>query len=231
MNNTPLVQLENVSRIYQQGKVQVAAVTEFSFRVQAGEFSVLCGPSGSGKTTILNLIGALDEPSQGKVRLEGRDLAELGRSALARLRRDRIGFVFQSYNLNPVLTACENAEFVLALQNIPFAERRKRVMTVLAEVGMAELAGRRPDELSGGQQQRVAIARAIVSRPAIVLADEPTANVDSATADAILDLMERLNREQGITFLFSTHDQRVMDRAHRLIHLRDGRLERDEVRG
>jgi putative ABC transport system ATP-binding protein len=231
MNNTPLVQLEDVSRIYQQGKVQVAAVTEFSLQVQAGEFSVLCGPSGSGKTTILNLIGALDEPSRGRVVLEGRDLAQLRRSDLARLRRDRIGFVFQSYNLNPVLTACENAEFVLALQNIPFAERRQRVMAVLAEVGMAELAERRPDELSGGQQQRIAIARAIVSRPAIVLADEPTANVDSATADAILDLMARLNREQGITFLFSTHDQRVMDRARRLIHLKDGRLEHDEVRG
>lgn len=231
MNNTPLVQLEDVSRIYQQGKVQVHAVTEFSLEVQAGEFSVLCGPSGSGKTTILNLIGALDAPSLGRVRLEGRDLAELGRSELAKLRRDRIGFVFQSYNLNPVLTACENAEFVLSLQNIPKAQRRERVMTVLGEVGMAELAQRRPDELSGGQQQRIAIARAIVSRPAIVLADEPTANVDSATADAILDLMARLNQEQGITFLFSTHDQRVMDRARRLIHLRDGRLEHDEVRG
>lgn len=231
MNNTPLVQLEDVSRIYQQGKVQVAAVTDFSLQVQAGEFSVLCGPSGSGKTTILNLIGALDAPSRGKVRLEGRDLAELGRSDLARLRRDRIGFVFQSYNLNPVLTAYENAEFVLALQNIPRDERRQRVMGVLAEVGMAGLARRRPDELSGGQQQRIAIARAIVSHPAIVLADEPTANVDSATADAILDLMAHLNQEQGITFLFSTHDQRVMDRAHRLIHLRDGRLEHDEVRG
>ncbi len=231
MNNTPLVQLENVSRIYQQGKVRVRAVTDFSLNVQAGEFSVLCGPSGSGKTTILNMIGALDAPSLGTVRLEGRDLAELGRSDLARLRRDRIGFVFQAYNLNPVLTACENAEFVLALQNIPKAQRRQRVMEVLAEVGMAELAQRRPDELSGGQQQRVAIARAIVSHPAIVLADEPTANVDSATADAILDLMARLNREQGITFLFSTHDQQVMDRARRLIHLRDGRLEHDEVRG
>lgn len=231
MNNTSLVQLENVSRIYQQGKVQVSAVTDFSLTMQAGEFSVLCGPSGSGKTTILNMIGALDEPSLGTVRLEGRDLAQLGRSALARLRRDRIGFVFQAYNLNPVLTACENAEFVLALQNIPKVQRRQRVMEVLAEVGMAELAERRPDELSGGQQQRVAIARAIVSRPAIVLADEPTANVDSATADAILDLMARLNQEQGITFLFSTHDQQVMDRARRLIHLRDGRLEHDEVRG
>jgi len=231
MNNSPLVQIEKVSRIYQQGKVQVRAVTDFSLNIQAGEFSVLCGPSGSGKTTILNMIGALDEPSQGKVRLEGRDLAELGRSDLARLRRDRIGFVFQAYNLNPVLTACENAEFVLALQNIPKAQRRKLVMDVLAEVGMADLAQRRPDELSGGQQQRVAIARAIVSRPAIVLADEPTANVDSLTADAILDLMARLNEEQGITFLFSTHDQQVMDRARRLIHLRDGRLEHDEVRG
>ncbi|MGV1098601.1 ABC transporter ATP-binding protein [Thiovibrio sp. JS02] len=226
-----LVQLENVSRVYQQGKVRVRAVSDFSLSIQAGEFSVLCGPSGSGKTTILNLIGALDEPSSGRVFLEGRDLAELGRSELARLRCRRLGFVFQSYNLIPVLTAYENAEFVLALQNVPVAERRRRVMAVLAEVGMAELAERRPDELSGGQQQRIAIARAMVPRPAIVLADEPTANVDSATADAILDLMEHLNRSQGVTFLFSTHDQRVMARARRLIHLRDGRLAEDEVRG
>jgi len=227
----PLVQLEKVSRIYQQGKLEVRAVSDLSIQLAAGEFSVLCGPSGSGKTTILNMIGALDEPSTGRVLLEGRDLASLGRSELARLRCRRIGFVFQSYNLIPVLTAYENAEFVLTLQNVPVQERRERVMAVLSDVGMAELADRRPDELSGGQQQRIAIARAIVPQPAIVLADEPTANVDSATADAILDLMEHLNRSQGVTFLFSTHDQRVMARARRLIHLLDGRLAQDEVRG
>ncbi len=225
-----LVRLDGVSRVYVQGRVRVPAVSGLSLTVEAGEFSALCGPSGSGKTTILNLIGALDEPSSGRVLLEGKNLAELGRGELAWLRCRRIGFVFQAYNLIPVLTAYENAEFVLALQNVPLRERRERVMAVLAEVGMAELADRRPDELSGGQQQRIAIARAIVPRPAIVLADEPTANVDSAAADAILDLMERLNRSQGVTFLFSTHDQRVMARARRLIHLRDGRLERDEVR-
>ncbi|NIA04691.1 MAG: ATP-binding cassette domain-containing protein [Proteobacteria bacterium] len=226
--NAPIVQLEKVSKIYQQGQVEVKAVDNFDLTVRAGEFSVLCGPSGSGKTTILNLIGALDAPSSGRVWLEGQNLAELNRGRLSRLRRDRIGFVFQSYNLIPVLTAFENAEFVLSLQNVPAAERRKRVMAVLREVGMADYVDRRPDELSGGQQQRIAIARAVVSEPAIVLADEPTANVDSEAADTILDLMTMLNREKGVTFLFSTHDQRVMDRARRLIRLRDGRLEADE---
>ncbi len=228
MQNTPIVQLEKVSKIYQQGQVEVKAVDNLDLTVRAGEFSVLCGPSGSGKTTILNLIGALDAPSSGRVCLEGKDLAELSRGRLSRLRRDRIGFVFQAYNLIPVLTAFENAEFVLSLQDVPAAERRKRVMAVLREVGMADYVDRRPDELSGGQQQRIAIARAVVSEPAIVLADEPTANVDSAAADTILDLMIHLNREKGVTFLFSTHDQRVMDRARRLIRLRDGRLEADE---
>ncbi len=228
MQNAPIVQLEKVSKVYQQGQVEVKAVDNLDLTVRAGEFSVLCGPSGSGKTTILNLIGALDAPSSGRVYLEGKDLAELNRGQLSRLRRDRIGFVFQSYNLIPVLTAFENAEFVLSLQNVPAAERRKRVMAVLREVGMADYVDRRPDELSGGQQQRIAIARAVVSEPAIVLADEPTANVDSEAADTILDLMTLLNREKGVTFLFSTHDQRVMDRARRLIRLRDGRLEADE---
>ncbi|NOX79760.1 MAG: ABC transporter ATP-binding protein [Deltaproteobacteria bacterium] len=230
MQNAPIVQLEKVSKVYQQGQVEVKAVDNFDLTVRAGEFSVLCGPSGSGKTTILNLIGALDAPSSGRVCLEGQNLAELNRGRLSRLRRDRIGFVFQFYNLIPVLTAFENAEFVLSLQNVPAAERRKRVMAVLREVGMADYVDRRPDELSGGQQQRIAIARAVVSEPAIVLADEPTANVDSAAADRILDLMAQLNREKGVTFLFSTHDQRVMDRARRLIRLRDGRLEADEHR-
>ena len=230
MNNQPIVRLSRVSRIYLQGNIEVRAVDNLDLDIRQGEFSALCGPSGSGKTTILNMIGALDKPTSGKVYLEGRDLSELGRGELSRLRRDRVGFVFQAYNLVPVLTAYENAEFVLALQDIPLPERKKRVMVVLEEVGMADYVDRRPDELSGGQQQRIAIARAVVSEPAIILADEPTANVDSEAADTILDLMEQLNVEKGVTFLFSTHDQRVMNRARRLITLRDGKLEADEAK-
>jgi putative ABC transport system ATP-binding protein len=231
MANMPTVQLQGVSKLYSQGQVEVRAVDSLDLTVGKGEFTALCGPSGSGKTTILNMIGALDIPSSGAVLVEGRDLGELSRAELSRLRRDRIGFVFQAYNLVPVLTAYENAEFVLALQDVPESERRQRVMAILEEVGLTDLANRRPDELSGGQQQRVAIARAIVPEPAVVLADEPTANVDSATADTLLDLMEQLNREKGVTFVFSTHDQRVMDRARRIIRLQDGRLFDDEVRG
>ena len=208
--------------------MEVKAVDNLDLQINPGEFSALCGPSGSGKTTILNMIGALDMPTSGTVYLEGRSLGSLRSGALSQLRRDRVGFVFQAYNLVPVLTAYENAEFVLALQNVPLIERRERVMAVLEEVGMADYVDRRPDELSGGQQQRVAIARAVVSNPAIVLADEPTANVDSEAANTILDLMEQLNEEKGVTFLFSTHDQRVMDRARRLVRLRDGRLEQDD---
>ncbi len=228
--HTHIVRLENVSKTYQQGKLQVRAVDNLSLEIDTGDFCALCGPSGSGKTTVLNMIGGLDLPSNGRVYLEERDLASLNRSQLAALRRDRIGFVFQAYNLIPVMTAFENAEFVLRLQGIPADECRQRVLATLEEVGLHGLERRRPDEMSGGQQQRVAIARAIVTRPAVVLADEPTANVDSLTADALLDLMQKLNEENGITFLFSTHDQRVMDRAKRIIHLRDGRIEQDEVR-
>lgn len=227
MDKDCIAQLDQVSRVYYQGKVEVKAVDNLDLHIQPGEFSALCGPSGSGKTTILNMIGALDMPTAGTVFLEGRDLTRLGRGELSQLRRDRVGFVFQAYNLVPVLTAYENAEFVLALQNVPVKERRERVMAVLEEVGMANYINRRPDELSGGQQQRIAIARAVVSNPAIVLADEPTANVDSEAANTILGLMEQLNLQKGVTFLFSTHDQRVMDRARRLIRLRDGRLEND----
>jgi len=208
----------------------VRAVDNLSLDIDTGDFCALCGPSGSGKTTVLNLIGGLDVPTRGKVFLENRDLGDLNGAEIAHIRRDRIGFVFQAYNLIPVMTAYENAEFVLKLQGRPERECRDRVMAILTEVGLAGLEHRRPDEMSGGQQQRVAIARAIVTQPAVVLADEPTANVDSATADSLLDLMQRLNREDGITFLFSTHDQRVMDRARRLIRLRDGRLDADEVR-
>jgi len=222
-----IARLDRVSRVYYQGRVEVRAVDNLDLQIRPGEFSALSGPSGSGKTTILNMIGALDMPTSGTVYLEGRDLTRLGRGELSRLRRDRVGFVFQAYNLVPVLTAYENAEFVLALQNVPVQERRDRVMAVLEEVGMAEYVNRRPDELSGGQQQRIAIARAVVSDPAIVLADEPTANVDLEAANTILDLMEDLNARKGVTFLFSTHDRLVMDRARRLVKLRDGRLEDD----
>lgn len=222
-----IAQLEKVSRVYYQGKVEVKAVDNLDLQFKPGEFSALCGPSGSGKTTILNMIGALDVPTSGNVYLEGKDLRSMTGGELSSLRRDRVGFVFQAYNLVPVLTAYENAEFVLALQNVPANERRDRVMSVLKEVGMDQYAKRRPDELSGGQQQRIAIARAVVSNPAIVLADEPTANVDIDAANTILDLMEQLNEEMGITFLFSTHDQKVMNRARRLVKLRDGRLEED----
>lgn len=222
-----IVALHNITRTYIQGEIEVNAVSDLSLDIRSGDFATLCGPSGSGKTTVLNMIGALDEPTSGVVTIEGQNLAELSRSEVSQLRRDRIGFVFQSYNLIPVLTAYENAEFVLALQGVNPSERRERVMQVLQEVGLDGLENRRPDEMSGGQQQRVAIARAIVTRPAIVLADEPTANVDSATAEALLDLMQELNENDGATFLFSTHDQRVIDRAKRVIHLRDGQLESD----
>ncbi len=226
----PVVELEGVTKVYQQGDQQVEALRGLTLAVRSGEFTAISGPSGSGKTTALNLIGGLDTPTSGTIRLEGADLGTLSRQALSRLRRDRIGFVFQAYNLIPILSAYENAEIVMAVQGVAEAQRRERVMDLLARVGLEGLEQRRPLELSGGQQQRVAIARAIAAGPAVVLADEPTANIDSATAEALLDMMESLNREQRVTFLFSTHDPRVMARARRLIRLVDGRLENDEVR-
>ena len=225
-----IVELEDVTKTYHQGVSEVHAVDHLSFSVQSGEFVALAGPSGSGKTTCLNLIGALDVPVSGAVRVEGRDISGLSKRSLAQLRRDRVGFVFQAYNLIPVLTAYENAEFVLSLQGVPRAERKERVMEMLGAVGLHGMEARRPDEMSGGQQQRVAIARAMVADPALVLADEPTANLDSGTAEALLELMEGLNRDRGTTFVFSTHDHRVLARAHRILRLRDGRLEADEAR-
>ena len=227
----PVVELEEVAKIYQQGDQQVDALRGITMTMGGGEFTALSGPSGSGKTTALNLIGALDTPTSGTVRLEGADLGTLNRKELSHLRRDRIGFVFQAYNLLPVLSAYENAEIVMAVQGVAESERRERVMELLARVGLEGMEHRRPSELSGGQQQRVAIARAIAAEPAVVLADEPTANVDSATAESLLEMMETLNRENGVTFLFSTHDPRVMARARRLIRLVDGRIDKDEVRG
>ena len=230
IRKTPVVEVEDVAKVYQQGDQRVEALRGLTMTMRAGEFTAISGPSGSGKTTALNLIGALDTPTSGIVRLEGADLGTLTRQELSRLRRDRIGFVFQAYNLLPILSAYENAEIVMAVQGVAEAQRRVRVMELLARVGLEGLEHRRPSELSGGQQQRVAIARAIAAGPAVVLADEPTANVDSNTADALLDMMETLNREQQVTFLFSTHDPRVMARARRLIRLVDGRIDNDEVR-
>jgi putative ABC transport system ATP-binding protein len=225
-----IVELRNLSKIYQQGDVQVKAVDNVSLSITKGDFAVLCGPSGSGKTSILNLIGGLDNASSGEIWLEGIGLASLSNAELSEIRKNRVGFVFQSYNLIPVMTAYENAAFVLDLQGVGKSERHDKVMRILADVGLAGLEHRRPDEMSGGQQQRVAIARAIVTQPAIVLADEPTANVDSHTAEALLDLMQNLNQQQGITFLFSSHDQHVIDRAGRIIHVQDGQIYSDEYR-
>jgi putative ABC transport system ATP-binding protein len=229
-NGSPIVELSDVTKHYRQGAVDVHALRGLTLAVQKGEFTAICGPSGSGKTTTLNLVGALDKPTSGSVSLEGKDLGPLSRRALSHLRRDRIGFVFQAYNLMPVLTAYENAEIVLSLQGAPASTRRERVMALLAEVGLEGMEGRRPNELSGGQQQRVAIARAIASNPAVVLADEPTANVDSDTAEKLLDIMQQLNRDRGATFIFSTHDPRVMERARRVVRIVDGRVERDDHR-
>jgi putative ABC transport system ATP-binding protein len=224
---TPIIQLQNVIKVYQKGPAAATAVDGVSLEIYSGEFTVLCGPSGSGKTTVLNLIGGLDAPTTGAVFLEGKALSRLNKTEQSEIRRDRIGFIFQSYNLIPVLTAYENAEFVLTLQGVSEKERKIRVMALLKEVGLDGLCDRRPHALSGGQQQRVAIARALAHRPAIVLADEPTANVDSKTAEGLLDLMFRLNQEQGVTFLFSTHDPKVMKRARRIISLEDGRIVSD----
>ena len=225
-----IVKLEGVEKVYKQGKIDVPALRGLDLEVHRGEFMALTGPSGSGKTTALNIIGGLDTPTRGKALVEGRDLATMSRGELSRLRRDKIGFVFQAYNLVPVLTAYENAEMVLRLQGMGAQERRDKVMQLLADVGLKGMEHRRPAEMSGGQQQRVAIARAIAPGPVVTLADEPTANVDSATAEMLLELMEKLNRERNVTFIFSTHDPRVMARARRIVHMVDGAIDSDEQR-
>ena len=230
MNNGTVVALRDVTKLYTQGSLEVQALRGLDLTVGKGEFTALVGPSGSGKTTTLNLVGGLDAPTSGSVIVEGVDLGGLNRKALSQLRRDRIGFVFQSYNLIPVLTAYENAEMVMWVQGVPAPERRERVMELLHAVGLDGMEDRKPTELSGGQQQRVAIARAIASDPAVVLADEPTANVDSETAETLISLMETLNRDRGVTFLFSTHDHRVVERVKRVVRLVDGRVDSDEVR-
>ena len=225
---TPAVHTEAVWKIYPQEPEPVEAVRGVSLEVAPGDFVAMAGPSGSGKTTLLNLLGGLTRPTRGAVWVGGRRLNDLSDKQLARLRLERIGFVFQAYNLLPVLSAMENAEFTMLLRGVPTEERRRRVRALFQEIGLEGLEDRRPTKLSGGQQQRVAVARAVVGEPALVLADEPTANLDSVTSAALLDVMERLNREHGTTFVFSTHDPRVMERARRLVHLVDGRIGGDE---
>ena len=231
MKSNPVLVLEAVSKVYRQGRQSVRALDAVDLTISQGEFAAIAGPSASGKTTLLNLAAGLDEPDSGQVLLGDRDLTTMSRRAKARLRLHQVGFVFQSYNLVPVLSAQENAEFILLLQGVSPKERQARVRQILKEVGLEGVEHRRPSELSGGQQQRVAVARAIAADPILVLADEPTANLDSQTALALLDLMERLNRQHGTTFLFSTHDPRVMTRARRLIELVDGRIHRDRQLG
>lgn len=225
----PIVQLKQVKRTYRQGQIEVPALKGIDLAVYPGEFTAICGPSGSGKTTALNLIGALDQPNSGEVLVDGIDISQLSRKERSQLRRDRVGFVFQAYNLIPVLTAFENAEAVLSLQGRG-AAKKDDVMRLLADVGLKGMEHRRPHEMSGGQQQRVAIARAIAAEPAVVLADEPTANVDSQTAETLLEIMGKLNRERGITFIFSTHDPRVMRHARRIVTLVDGQVAKDETK-
>ena len=217
-------------KTYPQEPDPVHAVSGVSLEIARGEFLAMAGPSGSGKTTLLNMLGGLTRPTKGEIWIADRELAQLSDKALARLRLESIGFVFQAYNLLPVLTALENAEFSLLLRGVPKEERRRRVEELFVKIGMDGLEDRRPGRLSGGQQQRVAVARAVVGEPALVLADEPTANLDSHASDDLLGVMEDLNRDLGITFVFATHDPRVMERAHRLIRLVDGAIESDERR-
>ncbi len=221
----PIVKMSEVVKDYGKGDIKVRALRGVDLELEKGAFAAIAGPSGSGKSTLLNVISGLDQPTSGTVEIDGQDVTKMKRGQLSKLRLHRIGFVFQAYNLLPVLTAYENAEYVMLMQGVPAKERREKVMGLLKTVGLEGMEKRFPRELSGGQQQRVAIARAIASQPSLVLADEPTANVDSKTASALLDLMIKLNEEQKATFLFSTHDRNVMKRAKRLILLRDGKID------
>lgn len=222
-----IIDAHNVSKVYNPGTIPVYAVNNVHLHLERGEFTALVGPSGSGKTTLLNLLGGLDKPDEGEVLINGTNITGLSDNALIDFRLHNIGFVFQAFNLIPVLTAGENIEFIMLLQKIAKKERDSRVKELLAAVDMEGKLDARPAQLSGGQQQRVAVARALASKPQFILADEPTANLDSKSAATLLDIMEKLNREENITFLFSTHDQRVIDRARRVITLVDGRIESD----
>lgn len=224
-----LLTLQDISKRYRQGEVEVQALKGIDLTIEEGEFAALVGPSGSGKTTLLNIIGGLDAPSAGSAHLNGTDIRALSEGELSDFRLFQLGFIFQAYNLVPVLSALENVELVMVLQGRSVGERRERAEHYLELVGLKNLMHRRPSALSGGQQQRVAVARALAAGPRLVLADEPTANLDSENSTALLDIMHRLSHEEKTTFIFSTHDPRVMERAERIITLRDGIIDSDEV--
>jgi len=225
-----IINIRNVSKIYNETEIEVRAVNNVSLDFSQGEFAAIVGPSGSGKTTLLNLIGGLDTPTSGEIIIDETNLSKLRSSQLIDFRMRNIGFVFQSYNLVPVLTAKENVEFIMSLQKWSKHDRDSRTYELLKSVGLADRANSRPGKLSGGQQQRIAVARALASRPKFVLADEPTANLDSVSASTLLEIMEKLNHEEKITFIFATHDPRVVKMAHRVITLEDGKVVSDEVK-
>jgi len=222
-----VIESHNLSKIYNPDTIPVCAVDGVNLQIEEGEFTALVGPSGSGKTTLLNLIGGLDYPTSGGVKIAGIDITNMSENKLIDFRLRNIGFVFQAYNLIPVLTASENVEFVMLLQKTPKKEREKRAIDLLTEVGLKDRMKNRPSELSGGQQQRVAVARALASKPRFILADEPTANLDSKSAENLLEIMSKLNKEENMTFIFSTHDQRVIDKARRVVTLADGKIVSD----
>jgi putative ABC transport system ATP-binding protein len=228
---TDVIKTNQLSRHYGRGDTLVKALDQVDMVIEPGEFTAIVGPSGSGKSTLLQLMGGLDVPTSGDVWLAGKAISTMSGRELSDFRRDHIGFIFQAYNLIPVLTASENCEYVMLLQGVPEARRKQRVQEMLNRVGLSGKENRRPGQLSGGQQQRVAVARAMVSQPDLILADEPTANLDSTTGKDLLDMMHELNRNDGMTFVFSTHDPMIMERANRLVSLRDGRIEQDDRRG
>jgi len=226
-----VIDINNLTKIYNESEVKVKAVDNVSLSFEEGEFAAIVGPSGSGKTTLLNLIGGLDNATEGKIMVDGTNINDLKSSELIDFRLRNIGFVFQSYNLIPVLTAKENVEFIMELQGRGNREKDERAIELLSAVGLGERVNARPSKLSGGQQQRVAVARALASKPKFVLADEPTANLDSKSTETLLDIMEELNKKEKITFVFSTHDQRVVKKARRIITVEDGHVTSDERRG
>ncbi len=224
-----ILKVENLHKTYKIGKLETKALRGVNLEIDGGEFTAVVGPSGSGKTTLINLIGGLDTPDEGKIFLNGREITGLKQKKLSDIRLREIGFVFQAYNLIPVLNAIENVEYVMLLQGVSGKERREKSKKILEEMGLRDMLYKKPGEMSGGQQQRVAVARAIVSEPKLILADEPTANLDSTTSSALLDIMKKMNEEKKITFIFSTHDSLVMEKARRVVTLKDGMVEKDEI--
>lgn len=221
-----IIKAEKLEKVYQDNGIPVNALRGVDLSINKGEYVVIAGPSGSGKTTLLNMLGALDKPTGGKIYFEGEDITNKDKNTLSKIRLHKLGFIFQAYNLIPVLSALENIEFSMMLLGIPDKERKDKALALMDELGIKELSHKRPNEMSGGQQQRVAVARAIVNNPSLVLADEPTANLDSVTAGHLLDLMEQMNADKKITFIFSSHDKQVIDRAKRLVILKDGMIQK-----